>query len=93
MTKNAKYKFTNPMRTTPTGVVLHQTQALHDINERVKMRNIFSDIPCPMVGDLGGRVASESNLDIHDKSWVFGDAQVEEAKVFGKAWISGEEKV
>lgn len=48
---------------------------------RIKCINAFGDVK---VGDKGGWVEKEANLDTSDNAWVSGNA-----KVFGDAWVTG----
>ena len=46
------------------------------------------------VGDVGGWVESEKNLDQDGDAWVYGDAEVYgNARVYGNAWVYGNARV
>ena len=46
------------------------------------------------IGELGGFVEKEENLDIYGNAWVFGDACISgDAQVCGNAWVYGDAKV
>lgn len=46
------------------------------------------------VGDLGGFIEKEANLDNDGYAWIFGNAKVfDNAKVFGDAWVDGSAQI
>ena len=58
---------------------------------RIKALAAFADVE---IGDTGGWVEKESNLDQDGDAWVSGDAMVSgDAWVSGNAWVSGDAMV
>lgn len=65
-----KYKLTDES-------IVHNGYTLY----RIECINAFGDVK---VGDKGGWLEKEDNLDTSDNAWVSGDAMV-----FGDAWVTG----
>lgn len=52
---------------------------------RIKALVAFADVE---IGDTGGWVEKESNLDQNGDAWIYGDARVYgDASVSGNAWV------
>ena len=94
MSKNTKYEFTGETKVI-FGVTLKQIRAISAI------ASIFVN-----VGDIGGWIESEKNLDVYGDAWVYGNAQVYgnarvygdarvygNAQVYGDAWVYGNAQV
>ena len=55
---------------------------------RIRAKVAFGTVAA---GELGGFVASETNLSVHGDAWVYGNAQVYgDARVYGGAQVSGD---
>lgn len=74
MDNNTKYELTEETKKYH-GITLHRIKALRSFGSVSK-------------GDLGGWIASESNLSQRGNAWVFGNA-----RAFGHAEVSGNAKV
>ena len=84
---NKKYQFLKKDTIQVEGQTLYRIQALRDIPGVVHK------------GELGGYIASESNLSHEGDCWVGDDAKVydnarirDNAQVYGNVWISGDAK-
>ena len=80
-----KYEFTGETKVF-LGVTMHRIRAVAKL--------VFPSGRVVNVGDIGGWIEKEDNLDHYGNAWVYGDAKVcGNAKVYGNAWVYGDAKV
>ena len=88
------FKLTDETKTLDNGIILHRIECISKIPGKPEVK----------VGDKGGWVEKESNIDdnawVYDNALVYGDARVYgdtevygDAKVYGDAWVSGNARV